>query len=46
MEFAESLANLQISGTNERGNLRLKNVFIAKTRWDSMVEGRQADRFW
>ena len=39
MEFAESLANLQISGANERGNLRLKNVFIAKTRWDAMVEG-------
>jgi hypothetical protein len=38
-EFAESMANLQISSTNERGNLRLKNVFIAKTRWDAMVDG-------
>jgi hypothetical protein len=38
-EFAESMANLRISGANERGNLRLKNVFIAKTRWDAMVEG-------
>ena len=39
MEFADSMANLRISGTSERGNLRLKNVFIAKTRWDAMVEG-------
>jgi hypothetical protein len=39
MEFADSMANLQISGTNERGNLRLKNLFIAKTRWDAIVEG-------
>jgi hypothetical protein len=38
-EFAESMANLRISSTNERGNLRLKNVFIAKTRWDAMVDG-------
>jgi hypothetical protein len=40
MEFADSMANLKISGTNERGNLRLKNVFIAKTRWDAMLEGK------
>jgi len=40
MEFADSMANLKISDMNERGNLRLKNVFIAKTRWDAMMEGR------
>ena len=39
MEFNESMANLEISEINVRDNLRLKNVFIAKTRWDAMVEG-------
>ena len=33
-EFRESMANVRISGLNGHGNLRLMNVFIAKTRWD------------
>jgi Orsellinic acid/F9775 biosynthesis cluster protein D len=40
MDFAESMANVKMSVTNEGGNLRLKNVFIAKTRWDSMMAGK------
>jgi hypothetical protein len=39
-EFRESMANVRISGLNEHGNLRLMNVFIAKTRWDVLVEGK------
>ena len=31
-EFRESMANVRISGLNGHGNLRLMNVFIAKTR--------------
>ena len=38
MDFAESMANMKISGMNGHGNLRLMNVFIAKTRWDVMME--------
>ena len=38
MRFAESIANVKISGANGHGNLRLMNVFMAKTRWDVMVE--------
>jgi len=37
-EFEESMANVKISGANEHGNLRLMNIFIAKTRWDTAVE--------
>src|SRR5277367_6930975 len=32
MDFAQSMANLKISNMNVHDNLRLKNVFIAKTR--------------
>lgn len=39
-EFRESMANVRISGLNEHRNLRLMNVFIAKTRWDVLVEGK------
>jgi hypothetical protein len=39
-EFRESMANVRISGLNGHGNLRLMNVFIAKTRWDVLVEGK------
>jgi hypothetical protein len=31
---------VRISGLNGHGNLRLTNVFIAKTRWDVLVEGK------
>jgi len=34
------MANVRISGLNGHGNLRLMNVFIAKTRWDVLVEGK------
>jgi hypothetical protein len=40
MDFAESMANVKVSGMNGHGNLRLMNVFIAKSRWDVMVEGK------
>ena len=40
MDFAESMANVEISGKNGHGNLRLMNVFIAKTRWDVMMKGK------
>jgi hypothetical protein len=39
-EFRESMANVRISGLNGHGNLRLMNIFIAKTRWDVLVEGK------
>ena len=39
-EFRESMANVRISGLNGHGNLRLMNVFIAKIRWDVLVEGK------
>ena len=39
-EFMESIANVRISGLNGHGNLRLMNVFIAKTRWNVLVEGK------
>ena len=39
-EFRESMANVRISGLNGHGNLHLMNVFIAKTRWDVLVEGK------
>lgn len=38
MDFAESMANIKIAGTDGHGNLRLMNVFIAKTRWDIIME--------
>jgi Orsellinic acid/F9775 biosynthesis cluster protein D len=38
-DFYDSIANIKSVQTNERGNLRLMNVFIAKTRWDVMMEG-------
>jgi len=40
MDFQKSMANIKTSGCNGSGDLRLMNVFIAKTRWDVMVEGR------
>ena len=40
MEFVESVANLQKSLSDNCGDLRLKNVFIAKTRWDAMMKGQ------
>jgi len=40
MDFEKSMANVKTSGGNGNGNLRLMNVFIAKTRWDIRVEGR------
>src|SRR5437762_14311997 len=36
----DSMDNDRISCLNEHGNLRLMNVFIAKTRWDVLVEGK------
>lgn len=39
-EFEESMANIKISMAKEHGNLRLMNIFIAKTRWDMSVEGK------
>ena len=40
MEFEESMINLSVSKTNEHENLRFMNIFIAKTRWDSLLEGK------
>jgi hypothetical protein len=39
-EFEESIANVKVSGAKAHGNLRLMNVFIAKTRWDVVIEGK------
>jgi hypothetical protein len=39
-EFEESMANIKVTGEKGYGNLRLMNVFIAKTRWDVTVEGK------
>ena len=39
-EFKESMANIKVTGEKGHGNLRLMNVFIAKTRWDVTVEGK------
>jgi hypothetical protein len=43
MEFSESTANVKISGGNTHENLRLMNAFIAKTRWDLMVHGKDLE---
>jgi Orsellinic acid/F9775 biosynthesis cluster protein D len=37
-EFGESIANIKVASGRHRSNLRLMNAFIAKTRWDSLVE--------
>src|SRR5271154_747592 len=37
-EFEESMINVKGSDGNGHGNLRLMNIFIAKTRWDIMVK--------
>src|SRR5271154_4748885 len=37
-EFEESMINVKGSDVNGHGNLRLMNIFIAKTRWDIMVK--------
>jgi len=37
-EFGASIANIKVGSGNGKGNLRLMNVFIAKTRWDVLVE--------
>jgi hypothetical protein len=34
------MINLNMSKTNEYENLRFMNIFIAKTRWDSLLEGK------
>jgi hypothetical protein len=39
-EFEETMTNVKVSEGNGNGNLHLMNVFIAKTHWDVMVEGR------
>lgn len=39
MDFVESMVNIKALSTNEHGKLRLMNIFIAKTRWDVMMEG-------
>ena len=38
--FAESMANIKSCSVNGHRSLQLMNVFIAKTRWDVMVEGK------
>src|SRR5208282_2105953 len=38
MEFEESMVN--VSEANGHENLRFMNIFIAKTRWDSLLEGK------
>jgi Orsellinic acid/F9775 biosynthesis cluster protein D len=40
MDFTKSMANVKVSGTSGHGNLRLMNIFIAKTRWDVVMEGK------
>jgi Orsellinic acid/F9775 biosynthesis cluster protein D len=40
MEFEESMANLSVSEVNGHENLRFMNIFIAKTRWDTLLEGK------
>lgn len=40
LAFVESMANVKISGMKGHGNLRLMNLFIAETRWDVMVDGK------
>jgi hypothetical protein len=37
-EFGKSMANMKVAGGKGKTNLQLMNVFIAKTRWDSLVE--------
>jgi hypothetical protein len=37
-EFGQSIANVKVAGGKGKANLRLMNVFIAKTRWDLLVE--------
>jgi len=38
MEFDESMANMNVSEANGHENLRFMNIFIAKTRWDALLE--------
>ena len=40
LAFVESMANVKILDMKGHGNLRLMNLFIAKTRWDVMVDGK------
>jgi Orsellinic acid/F9775 biosynthesis cluster protein D len=37
-EFGKSMANVKVAGGKGKTNLQLMNVFIAKTRWDSLVK--------
>ena len=37
-EFGESMANAKVAEGKGKTNLRLMNLFIAKTQWDSLVE--------
>jgi len=39
-EFEKSMANLNMSEANGHENLRFMNIFIAKTRWDALLEGK------
>jgi hypothetical protein len=39
-ELKTSVMNLGVSIVNQRQNLRFMNIFIAKTRWDVLVEGK------
>ena len=40
LKFRESMANVRILGLNRHSNLHLMNIFIVKTRWDVLVEGK------
>ena len=40
MKFEKSMVNLNVSRANEHENLRFMNIFIAKTRWDALLEGK------
>ena len=40
MEFEESRANLSVLEVNGHENLRFMNIFITKTRWDSLLKGK------
>jgi hypothetical protein len=42
-EFAESMANTKV-GLGRKADLRLKNVFIAKMRWDIFVEDMDLEK--
>jgi hypothetical protein len=43
-EMKTSVMNLGVSTVNQRQNLRFMNIFIAKTRWDVLVEEKDLGR--